>query len=49
MLFRSHEVARRLGVAMPIVEQIYRVLYEGVSPREAVLALMRRPIAAELV
>jgi glycerol-3-phosphate dehydrogenase (NAD(P)+) len=42
-------VAAKLGVPMPIVEQIYRVLYEGLRPRDAVDALMRRPIAEELV
>jgi len=42
-----HEVATRLGVEMPIVEQIYKVVYEGVSPQDAVLALMRRPITPE--
>jgi glycerol-3-phosphate dehydrogenase (NAD(P)+) len=41
-------VAARLGVAMPIVEQLYRVLHEGLSPHAAVAALMRRPIAPEL-
>ena len=42
-----HEVAQRLEVRMPIVEQIYRVLYAGAEPRDAVLALMRRPIGSE--
>jgi len=41
-------VATRRGVAMPIVEQLYKVLHEGLSPRAAVAALMRRPIATEL-
>lgn len=41
-------VARKLGVDMPIVEQIYRVLYEDLGPPDAVAALMRRPINAEL-
>jgi glycerol-3-phosphate dehydrogenase (NAD(P)+) len=41
-------VANRLHVDMPIVEQIYRVLYEGVEPEKAVAALMSRPIMAEL-
>jgi glycerol-3-phosphate dehydrogenase (NAD(P)+) len=40
-------VAGRHGVDMPIVEQIYAVLYEGVAPRDAVAALMRRPITAD--
>jgi glycerol-3-phosphate dehydrogenase (NAD(P)+) len=42
-----HRVATRLKVSMPIVEEIYRVIYEGASPQEAVVALMRRPISAE--
>jgi glycerol-3-phosphate dehydrogenase (NAD(P)+) len=41
-------VATRLGVAMPIVEQLHEVLYEGLSPQAAVAALMRRPITPEL-
>ena len=40
-------VAQRLGVEMPIVEQIYKVIYEGVPPREAVTTLMRRPLTPE--
>ncbi len=30
------EVAAKLGIEMPICDQIYRILYEGASPREAV-------------
>jgi glycerol-3-phosphate dehydrogenase (NAD(P)+) len=41
-------VATRLGVAMPIVEQLYRVLHEDADPRAAVAALMNRPIASEI-
>ncbi len=44
----AHRLAARLGVEMPIVEQIYRVLYERLDPEEAVEALMRRPLAPEL-
>jgi glycerol-3-phosphate dehydrogenase (NAD(P)+) len=40
-------VAGKRGVDMPIVEQIYAVLYEGIAPRDAVAALMRRPITAD--
>jgi glycerol-3-phosphate dehydrogenase (NAD(P)+) len=40
-------VARRLEVEMPIVEQVYEVLYEALSPRLAVANLMSRPIMAE--
>ena len=42
-----HDVAARHGVDMPISEQIYRVLYEGVPPKEAVHALMKRTIKSE--
>lgn len=35
-------LARDLGVEMPITEQIYRVLFAGCPPREAVTALMTR-------
>jgi glycerol-3-phosphate dehydrogenase (NAD(P)+) len=42
-----YEVARRLGVVMPITEQIYRVLYEGAPAKNAVYALMGRTVKAE--
>jgi glycerol-3-phosphate dehydrogenase (NAD(P)+) len=42
-----HEVADRTGVEMPICQQIYRILYEGASPREAVGALMSRALKPE--
>ncbi len=41
------EVAGRLGVEMPIADQIYRVLYEGADPKNAVAALMGRTLKAE--
>jgi glycerol-3-phosphate dehydrogenase (NAD(P)+) len=44
----AHRAAVRLGVEMPIIEQIYRVLYEGLRPEDAAAALMQRPLAAEL-
>ncbi len=40
-------VANRLGVDMPICGQIYRILYEGVSPGEAVATLMNRALRPE--
>ena len=42
-----HEVAEKLGIEMPICHQVYRILYEGASPREAVGALMRRDFKSE--
>jgi len=35
-------LARQCGVEMPIAEQVYRVLYQGCSPRDAVSALFER-------
>ena len=40
-------VADRLNVELPIVEQIYRIIYEDLAPREAVAALMNRPLVPE--
>jgi glycerol-3-phosphate dehydrogenase (NAD(P)+) len=42
-----HEVAEKLGIEMPICHQVYRILYEGASPREAVGALMSRDLKSE--
>ena len=41
------KVAEDNYVVMPICEEIYRILYEGVSPREAVSALMGRALKPE--
>jgi len=40
-------VAARAGVEMPLCEGVYRVLYEGMPARDAVRALMMRPIKSE--
>lgn len=40
-------VAEKVNVEMPICLEIYRILYEGVSPKEAVTALMRRALKPE--
>lgn len=42
-----HQVADRLGVEMPISQQIYRILYEGAPPRDAVAVLMGRTLKPE--
>ena len=42
-----HEVADKLNIEMPICQQVYRILYEGVAPREAVQALMSRELRPE--
>ena len=41
------EVAEELGIEMPICHQIYRILYEGAKPHEAVGALMGRELTSE--
>ena len=40
-------VAARAGVEMPLCAMVYRVLYEKLPAKDAVRALMRRPIQAE--
>jgi glycerol-3-phosphate dehydrogenase (NAD(P)+) len=42
-----HGLAQRTGVEMPICEQVYRVLYEGLSAQAAVEALLKREPKAE--
>ncbi len=37
-----HEWAAQRGVAMPIADEVYRILFEGKSPRQAVTHLMDR-------
>ncbi len=37
-----HHLAQRLGVAMPICEAVYRILYERIPPAEMVTALLNR-------
>jgi glycerol-3-phosphate dehydrogenase (NAD(P)+) len=41
------ELARRLGVEMPITEQMHQMLYAGLPPREAVRRLMERSLRSE--
>ncbi len=42
-----HALARRRGVDMPIVEQMYQVLYGGKKPADAVADLMQRSLKSE--
>lgn len=41
------EVADELEIEMPICHQVYRILYDGAAPREAVGALMSRQLKPE--
>jgi len=42
-----HVLAKRLGVEMPICEQLYRILHQGLDPKAAVEALMSRALKSE--
>lgn len=44
----ARELAMRLSVEMPITEQTYRVLYQGLDPRQAIVDLMSREPKYEL-
>jgi glycerol-3-phosphate dehydrogenase (NAD(P)+) len=41
-------LAQRLGIEMPIVEQMYKVIYESKRPADAVRDLMQRSLKSEL-
>jgi glycerol-3-phosphate dehydrogenase (NAD(P)+) len=43
----AYELMKESGVDMPIIEQIYLVLYKNKNPREAVTACMSRPYKDE--
>jgi glycerol-3-phosphate dehydrogenase (NAD(P)+) len=42
------DLARRLGIEMPIVDQMYEVIERGKQPRRAVLDLMSRRVRPEI-
>jgi glycerol-3-phosphate dehydrogenase (NAD(P)+) len=43
----TRQLAQKLGVEMPITEQMHAVLYEGRAPREAIRELMERRLKHE--
>jgi glycerol-3-phosphate dehydrogenase (NAD(P)+) len=43
----AHQLAARESVEMPIVDQVRRVLYDGISPGEAISELMARRLRSE--
>jgi glycerol-3-phosphate dehydrogenase (NAD(P)+) len=43
----AYELARKRGVEMPIVEQVYEVIYRDKDPESAVLNLMNRALRSE--
>ena len=42
-----HFLSRKHNIEMPICEQIYRVLFEDISPRQGILELMSRELVDE--
>jgi glycerol-3-phosphate dehydrogenase (NAD(P)+) len=43
----AYQLAQKLGVDMPITEQMYQVLYEDKDPKLAVADLMTRALTSE--
>lgn len=44
----ARELARKMGVEMPITEAVYQVLFERMNPLEAIAALMQREARPEI-
>lgn len=44
----AHELGRKVGVELPIVDQVYYILYEDKDPNDAVRDLMTRRLKDEL-
>lgn len=44
----AYELAKRLEVDMPILEQVYHVLFEGRNPRDGLRMLMERDLKDEI-
>ncbi len=45
----AYQLAAKLGVEVPIIEQMYLILYQEKDPRQAVTDLMLRDLKAERV
>ncbi len=43
----AYALSKKLGVELPITEQLYKLLFEGVQPAEALKTLMGRPTKNE--
>lgn len=44
----AHDMARKMGIEMPIVDAMHAILFGGLDPREAVTTLMLREPKAEV-
>lgn len=45
----AYQLAQKLGVDVPIIEQTYLILYQDKDPRQAVIDLMLRDLKAEII
>ncbi len=45
----AYQLARKMGVDVPIIEQMYQILYADKDPRQAVTDLMLRDLKAETI
>jgi len=43
----AHQLGRERDIALPIIDQMYEVLYKGKDPRKAIRDLMDRPLTSE--
>jgi glycerol-3-phosphate dehydrogenase (NAD(P)+) len=43
----THELARKIGLELPIIEQVYKVLFHGKNPHDATEKLMTRGLKEE--
>ena len=42
-----HEIAKKLGIEMPICEMVYALCYKGFNAKDAVRTMMERPLTSE--
>jgi glycerol-3-phosphate dehydrogenase (NAD(P)+) len=43
----AHQLAKKVGVSAPLIDEVYAMLYEGKDVRQAVRDLMARAFKAE--
>ena len=43
-----YQLSKKIGIEMPIAEHVYKILYEGLSAKEAVIKLMTRDLKREV-
>ncbi len=44
----AYNLAKKMGIEMPITTEVYNIIYKGKDPRDAVKDLMTRELKAEL-